>query len=163
MGLKPAERQMMINQCRILEKLYPDEASDYATFRKALESGFALEYESRMTSLEDELPYASCREVLDIMNMYRHLAASYEKLPDRSGIDVSAVTFPGFDGNAETAQLLYAQYYVTDLGRFKELAHLELNSHTTMLPKYRTMLNVWREFPGRRLLEKAEIKRILEG
>ncbi|MFA5384993.1 MAG: YfbU family protein [Eubacteriales bacterium] len=42
MGLSSLERVMLINQNKILEKLYPDEASHYGRLIKVLERGYEL-------------------------------------------------------------------------------------------------------------------------
>jgi uncharacterized protein YfbU (UPF0304 family) len=92
---------------------------------------------------------AECREVLDILDMYRAITYSYAKVDDQSGIDNNWLRFRGFDGNNESSQFSYVQYFITDLGRFDELKYEaeypDFNSHMPTLGKYQRMLSYWFE------------------
>ena len=44
MELSYKERINLVMQCKIIEKLYPDEADHFKNWRIALEHGFALNY-----------------------------------------------------------------------------------------------------------------------
>lgn len=165
MSLSKYERYSLVNQLKILEKLYPDEAASYSEYREAIEGGFALEYEGIYRGLSDGLSEADCREVLDILDMYRVLTFSYKDLADKAGIEPHALKFDGFDGNNEHAQLAYATYYVHRLGRFQELTYgqsmPDLNSHSMRLDMYRRMLQVWAEFGQPTRLTAEQVKKIL--
>ena len=72
------ERIILCNQYLILEKLYPEDAEDYAQTRKALEHGYALHYSDLAENIyEDELSEQECQEVLDILNMYSFVTSAY--------------------------------------------------------------------------------------
>src|SRR5258708_8853622 len=118
MHLDKKERLILSNQLKILEKLYPEEATYYALHRKALENGYSLNYEWLVEHFSEAMTETECLEVLDILDMYRAITFSYAKIKDPAGIEDFWLKFRGFDGNNETSQYSYAQYFVADLGRF---------------------------------------------
>lgn len=165
MDLSINERLILSNQFKILEKLYPDEANYYAQHRKAIENGYKLHYGWLAEHLYDEMTEEECREVIDILDMYRALTFSYKDLDDKSEIDEKEIRFPGFDGNNETSQLSYTNYFIIDLGRFNELRDNsefpDFNSHCLMMDKYKRMLNAWNQCPDKHHLGKDQIVKIL--
>ncbi len=167
MDLSLTERVIIANQFKILEKLYPDEAEYYSNHRKALECGYKLHYADIVENFYDEMSEEECREVIDILDMYRALTNSYNRLPDKTGIDEDKIRFDGFDGNDETSQYLYTQYYIVDLDRYNELTygqkHPDLNSHGHRLGKYRTMLAAWKSIDDRHNLNSNQIRAILDA
>ena len=167
MDFSITERLIIANQFKILEKLYPEEAEYYAAHRKALESGYKLHYAEIAENFFDEMSEEECREVIDILDMYRSLTFSFNRLPDKTGIAESEIHFDGFDGNDETRQYLYAQYFIVDLDRFTELTygqkHPDLNSHGHRLQKYRTMLAVWNSIDDKHNLNPDQIRVILDA
>ena len=52
--LTRVERYILSNQFRILEALYPDEASHFATTREALEHGYEILYDWDMEHIYDD-------------------------------------------------------------------------------------------------------------
>ena len=146
------QRIIIINQFKILEKLYPDEEKDFSSRRKALEEGYVLHYEMIDPGIsKDELSAEECQEILNILNMYRIIKASYNKLDDKTGISIPPKSFPGFDGNNETKRMFYVEYFLHDLERFTELHDddedfPDYNTHIESLEIYREMLtkfNSW--------------------
>ena len=167
MELNEKDRLIIANQLKILEKLYPEEADYYAKHRKAVEQGYKLHYSWLVEHFYDEMTEDECREVLDILDMYRAIAFSFKKLQDKSGIDERSVRFAGFDGNNEGKQFSYAQYFIVDLGRFEELScdakYPDFNSHREMLGKYRRMLQKWRGYTERFELDRSQLRELLEA
>jgi uncharacterized protein YfbU (UPF0304 family) len=165
MELTENERLIISNQLLILEKLDPDEADGYQRQRKAVEEGYALHYGDLAAHLYTELPAEDCREVLDILDMYRAMANAVRSLGMPLAVDGWSTAFPGFDCNEEERQHSYAQYLLGDLGRFRELSdgaeHLDLNSHSPMLPRYRRMLALWRSYPKRLELSESQVRQLL--
>ena len=158
------KRYELINQLLILEKLYPDEANYYSKNRKALEYGFELHYSWLTENLSDGLTSEECKEVLEILDMYRSITFSW--LNHNSEMEVpSNIKFKGFDGNNESALRNYVQYFILDLERFEELKYGKsfpsFNSHTRMLEQYRRQLKVWRNFDFD--LTREQIALILEA
>jgi len=167
MKLSRYERLVLSNQYRLLEALYPGEADYYSRHRKAVEEGYALNYRWLTEHLYEELSEEACREVLDVLDMYRAITFS---IRDSEGTGIDSKTFfpfPGFDGNNEAQELSYVHYFLTDLGRFEELRPpspgSNLNSHCPMLPKYRGMLRVWKSLGDPHHLSQDEIAKILEA
>jgi len=148
MQLSKLERLTLINQYQILEKLNPEESEFYARHRKALEEGYVLHYEWIFNNLHEEMFEEQCREVQDILEMYRAISFAYMKEHDVKEVKKEKYQFQGFDGNNEPEQRSYASYVVHDLGRYGELKYhgeyTEFNSHSPMLEQYRTMLKHWK-------------------
>jgi uncharacterized protein len=167
MDLTLKDRLIISNQLKILEKLYPDEASYYSAQRKAIENGYKHHYDDLVTYFFDEMPEEDSKEVVDILDMYRALTFSYQNLGDKSGIGETSIRFRGFDGNNEASQLVYVGYFIVDLERFDELKYgqksPDFNSHAPMLDKYRRMLTVWNGLENRFELSKEQIIAILQA
>lgn len=172
-SLSKKERLQYIYLLKILEKLYPKECPEYANYRKALEQGFTLDYEEMMKEVsEEELSVEDCKEVRAILEMYRGIIYSYRALKEDIGsisLKDEDVKFPGFDGNNETKQMLYVEYFIKDLGRYSEIQDLSnnyYNSHREMLGKYRSMLKTWDSYQSlgnRYLMKEKEIRKLLES
>ncbi|MDR4493908.1 MAG: YfbU family protein [Nitrospirales bacterium] len=165
MQLDKKDRLIIANQLKILEKLYPEEATYYAQHRKALEYGYSLHYSWLVENFFEEMTVDECREVLEILNMYRAITFSYKKIQDTSGIQDSWLKFQGFDGNNESKQFSYAQYFISDLGRFDELKYEaeypDFNSHMPTLEKYRRMLAWWNSHGRSFELSKNQLVELL--
>lgn len=169
MTLTKLERLNLINQFLILEKLYPEDSDYYAKNRKALQEGYKLHYKWIFEHLYDELSEEDCKEVLNILEMYRAIAWSYMQNTGKSEVDEPRYQFLGFDGNNESSQLSYTSYFIIELDRFQELLYgkeyNDFNSHMPMLDKYRSMLAVWERVAGQNKmrLSKTQIEQILEA
>lgn len=164
MQLTKKERLGFIYQLRILEALYPNQADEYAKHRIALEEGYALQYSWMTEYLYDELSEDDCREVINILDMYRVITFGLTKLPENDEIrNHHLAKFPGFDGNNETHQMAYARYFIIDLDRFSELRQDEypyFNSHCPMLDTYRRMLERWETLRDKFKLSREDIASI---
>ncbi|AMN66856.1 YfbU family protein [Psychrobacter sp. P11G5] len=143
------KRYELINQLLILEKLYPEDTDYYVKNRKALENGYELHYSWLTENISDGLSKEQCKEVLDILDMYRSFTFSWQRLHENEKIP-DKLKFIGFDGNYETELMGYVQYFIIELERFNELTygkeHPYFNSHTPMLEKYRRMLALWKQY-----------------
>lgn len=164
--LNKVERAQFIYLLKIL-KNQGDEDYDYDNMIKALEYGFELHYSDVFECLfDEELPADKCREVLDILEMYRGIIYSYNNLKREGQLEKlkdEDVRFKGFDGNNETKQMSYTDYFIKDLDRYaeiEELSHGYYNSHCQMLPKYHAMLAKWDEYkalPNRYMMNEQQI------
>lgn len=170
MKLSKIERLILSNQFRILEALYPDDTEYFKSKEKALNEGFELHYDDLSEELSnDVLSEDDCREVLDILDMYRALTFSYESLEDKSGIDPYYLKFRGFDLNDEyeCKRLSYVNYFINDLHRFEELKYgqkyTDFNSHSEMMEIYKKMLTRWESLDKNYNLSKQKIIEILEA
>lgn len=128
MDLQPTleQRLILINQYKILEKLYPEEAETYSQHREILEEGYTLHYNDLIQVISEDIPENLLREVLDILDMYRGLyfaVASREKSPEYKN---KQIYFPGFDGNEEVKHLKYTLFFIFKLDRYDELKKLIL-------------------------------------
>lgn len=162
------ERMILANQFRILEALYPGEAGSFKTLRTIVESGYEAHYsELGWSAIESNFTLAESREVMDILDMYRTLNDSYNRLTDNVGITKMDLEFAGFDGNNEPQQLDYARFLVLNQGRWREILEdrpgFDLNSHSMEIEIYRRMLSVWSDMDKKRTLAVDEIKQILEA
>lgn len=163
--LTEKERLSYILQFLTLEKLDPTDPT-YKNLRVALEEGYSIHYSDlRERFLNHELSIENCRLVLDILDMYRGIIFSTDKLQSENRMDVR---FPGFDCNdsLELKMYSYARYFLEDLGRFDEIKKLsqgDYNSHSEMLPKYKQMLSIWQKLPleKRYNMSNEEINHVL--
>jgi hypothetical protein len=167
MHLDEKDRLIIANQLKILEKLYPEEAEYYAHHRKAVEEGYSLHYSWLVEHFYDEMSEDECKEVLDILDMFRAITFSLNKLNDTSRLDVPRLKFRGFDGNHETRQFSYTQYFISDLGRYEELKYGAesgyFNSHAPMIDAYREMLKRWRDNGKSFEMSKSELAALIES
>ena len=165
MELTKKERLGFIYQLRILEALYPDDADHYAKHRTALEEGYALQYDWLLENVADDMSEAKCRQVLDILDMYRAITFRLSEMPADDPLrEHHLAKFTGFDGNNETRQMAYARYFVVDLDRYSELRQDEypyFNSHCPMLSTYETMLERWNAAVHKHKLTRDEVATIL--
>lgn len=167
MELSKKERLAFIYQLRALEALYPDEAAEMANHRTALENGYALHYDWMTEQLSDGLSEEECREVLDVLDMYRAITFSLSKLVDDDPLrSHHSAKFRGFDGNNEGSRRSYVRYFIIDLERYEELKdgdYPSFNSHTPMIDRYKRMLEAWRPYRSNFELSRPQISSILEA
>lgn len=165
MELTKKDRLLFINQFRILEKLYPEEADSLERHRIALEQGYSLHYPWILEGVWDELPVDECRRVLNALDVYRAITHSYEKLTDKLDLKESDVRFRGFDGNNESHHMSYARYFVVDLGRYDELRkgqeYPDFNSHMPMLDEYDRMHALWSSWGRPQLMSSEKLRALL--
>lgn len=153
--LNEKERALFIYLFKIL-KNQDDGEYDYDNMIKALQYGFEYHYNDVFDCLfDEELSAEGCKEVLDILEMYRGITYSYinlERVGKLKDLKREQICFRGFDGNNETKQMSYATYFIVDLDRYSEIQEYSLgndyNSHCRLLPKYRAMLKKWKEYDG---------------
>lgn len=154
MKFTPVERMILINQFRILERLYPDDG--YEVKRKILENGYTLNYKWLMLMDEEEMPEEDCRFVFDVLDMFRAIHNSDGNIP-----------FKGFDGNYEPDFYGYASFLIMDEKKYQELVNYsdypDVNSHTPMADKYRRMLTIWKENGSPQEIDKELLEKLARG
>lgn len=164
--LSQKDRLILVNQFKILEKLYPEEAEYYLEKREILEQGYELLYTDVFGELYERFSEEECREVLDILDLYRVITFSYRDLEDKSEIEEYKVRFAGFDGNNECKQLAFAEFFIKKLNRFQELFYGEpnrsFNSHCPTMYKYKPMLEKWYKMERAFELSKKQLIEILD-
>jgi uncharacterized protein len=154
------------NQLRILELLETEDHSkdDLKQKREMIEKGYTLAYDEVAENIWPEMPETACREVMDILDMYRILQVSYEKLEDKTGINPEGIRFQGFDGNHESQQLGYAEFLTKVQGRWDELQNDVYNNHGKMsIQNYRAMLTTFHRIDEALALTKEQIVQIVNS
>jgi len=149
--LTKVERLTLMNQFRILEALYPAEATSYARSREILERGYDSHYGREVfgdVHDNDPMPAGKCGEVCDTLDMFDAIRQS---LPEGSPLkDHPHSRFSGYDGNSEPGFMAFAQFTVEGLGRFQDTPRRKAdpwNSHCQMREVYGRMLAEWRKVP----------------
>ena len=167
--MRITDRQVLSMLHRILARVLPDDAegdkgddgdADHQLSRaRMIESGFTGEYWQEVAGFRTELSRRDCTRVLDILDMFRVITYSIERLEEK-GTAVSEdlryrLEFRGFDHNdgLEGHMASYVNYLMSD-GRWTELQpqvqkNDDGNSHHRMLDIYLRML--------------AEHRRIMDG
>lgn len=165
--LSKLDRIVLINQLRILEVLYPDEAQELGLQREALERGYEMLYAWNFENVydgDDKMTAEESREVWDTMDMFDAINRSLPKEFDTSGYPMTK--FVGYDGNNESKFLSFAQFTVERLKRYEYLPMQNpgyWNSHMPIRASYRRMLDEWRKIPSQKRfsLSLEELKRVL--
>jgi uncharacterized protein len=157
-GVHPAhltavERRTMSLLHQILGRLDPEDESYHRLRAQALDEGYTAEYGDEFLGMEPELPARDCELVRDILDMFRVIRASVNKLGSGAvaGLEHAAfLEFAGFDASdpLEGRLLYYARHLLatdrwTDLADYFDDAHEGGNSHHQALPSYRRMLEVY--------------------
>lgn len=170
--LTDAERLILANQYQILSRLEKLESGrendEYEQLADQLLNGYDFLYQGFIGQIvSDVLSPEQTQHVLDTLNLFSALKASYDNLEPalQEEIDKRDVTFQGFDGNNETEELLFAEA-LEKAGRYSiTLRSVEdLNSHFPTNDIYRRMIQVWEElgyphYP----MSVDQIKRIAEA
>lgn len=161
MQLTKVERLILFNQYQILEKLDPAEYGKHCKeMCEILENGYTLDYQDLFANIYDEVSQEICREVRDVLDMYRALKKAYTKLPEGT-VTAADVAFHGFDGNEESKHFAYATFLIETQGKWEESQGDPINSHWPMLGRYRRMLESWKESPNKWDLTVEDVKRIV--
>jgi len=155
------ERQVLSLLHRILGRVLPDDSNDvdgdpeYQLMRaKVLEEGFTEEYWYETAGFRTELSIRDCRRVSEILEMFRGITYSIERLTQQSTpVDedlAERLEFAGFDHNdpLEGHMAKYVKHLVGD-DRWTELQpqikrHDNGNSHRRLLDTYMRMLSEYR-------------------
>lgn len=160
--LTEIERIMLANQYEILSLLHKDESHGYAELAEALRDGHAWLYDQYLENMSPVLPAHDAEHVLTILQLYRDLKQSYDKLSDKSGIDADQIKFPGFDGNNEAELRAFARA-LGKRDRFEDvLGKGDNNSHGPTTDIYKQMIVQWRDLGSPQSFFTSEvIKKIL--
>lgn len=174
MNLSPVERVILINQFKILAKLYPEEEESFLNKCEVLQSGYTLNYSWILPNVSEEMSPETCREVLDILNMYDSIRISILEGATLPKEYSEIQNFRGFDANDESELYGYARYLMIDEGRYQELvkqcrlpgeddSYPDVNSHFPMLSKYKKMLYEWKKLGSPRIMDSITLKSFLDN
>ncbi len=151
------QRLMLAQQHEILALLQVGD--EYASrhhqmVAEVLHEGYAGEYDTVFGAMQPELPRSECKLVWDILDMFRMVSASIDRLSadERAALgddNESRLRFGGFDLNdSREGRLLGYVRHLVDTDRWTEikprLAEIgdNGNSHSQRLPSYERMLAV---------------------
>jgi len=162
MELNLKERLILVNQYRLLTILDPEQSKEYDERRIALECGFESHY-FPVEINPDVLRPAHSKEIIAILTMHTDLRIGFDKLVDKTGIELSEIEFTGFDGNNEGRELSYVNYFIKTLGRFTNLDRDDFNSHEEMKKPYRRMLTAWKLYEGKEKITKDNILAVIKA
>ncbi|WP_311568389.1 YfbU family protein [Photobacterium arenosum] len=155
MNLSKEQQLITLLLCEIHQALDIQDGLDSKLISKAITGGhqWALEWELEGSLIptenhtEEQLTF-----VIDVLDMYDALEASYERFTDEECQLIADETqteeptrFPGFDGNNEFAYLSIAKFMVQDMeDRFTRFRGRIVNSHMPTTAIYERMLEVYR-------------------
>lgn len=165
-SMRIIDRQMLSLLHRILGRVLPEDANDvdgnleYQLLRaEILEEGFTGEYWNETAGFRGELSKRDCDRVLDILQMFRTITSSIDRVT-KEGSPVSEalalrLEFGGFDHNdrLEGHMASYVEFLMRDGERWTELrpqlernddgnSHLQvLDTYSRMLAEYRRMID----------------------
>ena len=108
MEMTHAQRLILTNQYKIMAMLEPENAERFRRYQTIIERGYALQ----MRELDKEfgeLSEATCRTVIDIMEMHHALHVSWSNLKEKSQTDERRLAFLGFDAATEARLLGYVR------------------------------------------------------
>ncbi|WP_019944368.1 YfbU family protein [Dyadobacter beijingensis] len=143
------ERQLLINQCRILAVIGDEKERELQEKRiEILEKGYTGLYPKVFNNLYEEVPLSVYSEISDIMKMYSRINDSIRLLPedDKGLLDLASLEFEGFD--QDSGMHYYMMSYLVDrMDEHGEYKGRELKSHkSNSLLKYNRMLSVYFEY-----------------
>jgi uncharacterized protein YfbU (UPF0304 family) len=164
------------------DRLGEDGDTSYQLDRaEVLEEGWTKEYDLEFYVMQPELSRRDCGLVMDLLDMFRVLKVSAEKVADElSADDLGLLEFRGFDVNDAVERRLraYARWLVSDGERWQEQAEVfsqdndRGNSGSPRLGSYRRMLEayepIWSGIVHRRgrrdyLLTADELRQVAEA
>jgi uncharacterized protein len=152
------QREVLAQQHEIRALLHADDeyaSRQHRTMAEVLRRGYTGEYDTIFGAMQPEMPRSECQFLWDILEMFRTLSVSIDRLSasDRAGLGADnedQLRFGGFDLNdSRERRLLGYVRYLVDTDRWTEikprLAEIgdNGNSHSRCLPSYERMLAVY--------------------
>lgn len=160
--LTDTERLTLINQFTILEALIairPELVNELGSARldrkfcewaiSVLYSGYTILIDDLFEGIEaSKLTHEDQVEILDILDMWRDLQYSYDKLESKGDLPEAEIAFPGWDGNSDRGELGFARLYCrrgedvpVPYARIRPAP--DLDAHLPMIDRYRQMLKIY--------------------
>lgn len=164
MEMTHAQRLILSNQYQMMAMLEPDNAERYRRYQTIIERGYGLQLRE-LDKEFGELSEATCRTLIDIMEMHHALHVSWSNHKAPCNIEERRLAFLGFDSATEARYLGYVRFMVNVEGRY---THFDSGTHgfnaqTPMWEKYQRMLAVWHTCPRQYHLSENEIAQILNA
>lgn len=142
--LSVVERQILINQFRILSKMEVNEESseDYDIQIEILENGYTEKYYEIFDVNPEEIPLEICEETSQILCMFRRINNATKTLSDEEKLELrlNELQFEGFDAGTD-AHYHYMKFMVEKMNLWREYKNVNLKSNCRFqLKKYRKMM-----------------------
>lgn len=154
------ERQILINQCKILY-LSSDEKEREVLERRIeiLEKGYTGLYPKVFNTLYEEVPISVYNEISDIMRMYSRINESIRLLPDadKELLNLASLEFEGFD--QDSGMHYYMMSYLVDrMDEHGDYKGRQLKAHnSSCMIKYGKMLSVFSEYEAQKKVEYSSL------
>ncbi len=164
LNLTDVERQILINQSRILAALYPLEAAEFERAIQILSEGYQEGWQEVVLKglkgpfLREEMNF--CYQVLE---MYDWLQKSYYALSfeDKLQLKEQTLVFPGFCPKTEKSHVAYATFLLEHLNRFSYVEVTRpLHASRPMRSTYEEMLKGL-PIAGGHILPAAQLKAVV--
>ncbi|WP_122454769.1 YfbU family protein [Pseudomonas viridiflava] len=173
MKLTNGERLITLMLCELYDKLDVVGEVDPDFLRTAIytENEWSLAWKYPGIPFESGEEPRELREVLDILEMWSFIEASYADLSETEKTSLLAEThpfdtapkLPGFDGNNEAEYISISSTLIDQLDRFQDFSGRDLNAHMPTLAMHRRMLEKFSEVRegSWNLLDIDELKIVL--
>lgn len=153
MKLSDGEKLILMMLSKMSEKHNPDADTDLKFIEEAIISNntWGIPWKYSGIPFEDNKTPEDVKEVVNILEMWHFIEASYAALSDddKSRLEKEAEPFGknpkfrGFDGNNEP-QIGIAQFLIEQLDRFGSFKDRDLNSHMPSIDTYRRMYSAFK-------------------
>lgn len=140
MNLSAIERQILLNQNKILFELTQEE--DYETNVEILDSGHKAFYDRVVSVDPNEYSVEDFEETQKIMNMFRRINNAIGGLSEEelNQLNIDRLRFRGFDGNNDSHYFIL-KFMINKLNLWEEHRGRNINSHSGLeLMAYRRLL-----------------------
>ena len=164
LNLTDVERRILINQSRILARLYPLEAPDFERTAKILAEGYQEGWQEmvlrglKAPHLKEDMNF-----VYQVLEMYDWLQKSFYALTleDKLELKEQRLIFPGFCPESEKQHIAYAAFLLENFDRFSYVeVDRPMHSARPMREFYDEMLRGLPSFGGH-LLTHAQLKAVI--
>ncbi|MCZ4060633.1 YfbU family protein [Pantoea sp. LMR881] len=164
MEMTHAQRLILANQYKIMAMLEPENAERFSRYQTIIERGYGLQLRELDKDFS-ELSEATCRTVIDIMEMHHALHVSWSNLKEKGPLEERRLAFLGFDAATEAHYLGYVRFIVNTEGRYTQFdsGNHGFNAQTPMWEKYQRMLALWQTCPRQYHLSANEIAQVINA
>jgi uncharacterized protein YfbU (UPF0304 family) len=168
MELTKKERVFLLNQYRILAKLYPEDETHYKELIEILNHGFQIFYSMVDEWISEDMPKDEGVFVIEILDIYRAIEDLKRTISSDKISKHTYSYFHGFDGNQEPEYMGFARFLINEQGKFAEQQQYlrindGLNSHAPMIDKYKRMVKKWKELGEGYKFTEAQALHILDA
>ena len=164
MEMTHAQRLILANQYKIMAMLEPENAERFSRYQTIIERGYGLQLRELDKDFS-EISEATCRTVIDIMEMHHALHVSWSNLKEKGPLEERRLAFLGFDAATEAHYLGYVRFIVNTEGRYTQFdsGNHGFNAQTPMWEKYQRMLALWQTCPRQYHLSANEIAQVINA